>query len=109
PSAHWLEFFDQADAPILPVQTAEEALETEQVQLNGMVATVEDPELGPLRQIGLPLRFSRTPGAIRGPAPRPGGDTGAGWRPRPALRETRAHHNPAAASFPGPLSGVRVL
>ena len=36
------------------------------------VATLDDPERGRVTQIGIPIRFSATPGAIKGPAPRPG-------------------------------------
>ena len=39
---------------------------------NGMAATVEDPELGPTTQVGVPALLKRTPGAIRGGQPRPG-------------------------------------
>jgi crotonobetainyl-CoA:carnitine CoA-transferase CaiB-like acyl-CoA transferase len=39
---------------------------------NGMAATVEDPELGPTTQVGVPAVLERTPGAIRGGQPRPG-------------------------------------
>jgi crotonobetainyl-CoA:carnitine CoA-transferase CaiB-like acyl-CoA transferase len=36
---------------------------------NGMVATVEDPELGSTTQVGLPVVLAGTPGAIRGGQP----------------------------------------
>jgi crotonobetainyl-CoA:carnitine CoA-transferase CaiB-like acyl-CoA transferase len=43
-----------------------------QLDANGMVATVEDPELGTTTQVGVPIHLMGTPGAIRGPRPRPG-------------------------------------
>jgi crotonobetainyl-CoA:carnitine CoA-transferase CaiB-like acyl-CoA transferase len=43
-----------------------------QLDANGMVATVDDPELGPTTQVGLPIHLMGTPGAIRGPRPGPG-------------------------------------
>jgi crotonobetainyl-CoA:carnitine CoA-transferase CaiB-like acyl-CoA transferase len=43
-----------------------------QLVANGMVATVDDPDLGPTTQIGVPMHLLGTPGAIRGPQPRPG-------------------------------------
>ncbi len=43
-----------------------------QLVANGMVATVEDPELGPTTQIGVPINLHSTPGAIKGPQPLPG-------------------------------------
>ena len=43
-----------------------------QLAANGMIATVEDPELGTTTQVGVPIHLMGTPGAIRGPRPRPG-------------------------------------
>ena len=43
-----------------------------QLAANGMVATVEDPELGTTTQIGVPINLLGTPGAIQGPQPLPG-------------------------------------
>jgi crotonobetainyl-CoA:carnitine CoA-transferase CaiB-like acyl-CoA transferase len=43
-----------------------------QLAANGMIATVEDPELGPTTQVGIPLHMGSTPGRIQGPRPRPG-------------------------------------
>jgi crotonobetainyl-CoA:carnitine CoA-transferase CaiB-like acyl-CoA transferase len=45
-----------------------------QLAANGMVATVEDPELGRTTQIGTPIHLMGTPGGIRGPRPRLGDD-----------------------------------
>ena len=42
---------------------------------NGMAAPVEDPELGPTTQIGIPVVLSRTPGAIRAGQPKVGEHT----------------------------------
>jgi crotonobetainyl-CoA:carnitine CoA-transferase CaiB-like acyl-CoA transferase len=39
---------------------------------NDMVAEVDDPDLGPTVQIGVPIHLLGTPGGIRGPRPRPG-------------------------------------
>jgi crotonobetainyl-CoA:carnitine CoA-transferase CaiB-like acyl-CoA transferase len=43
-----------------------------QLVANDMVATVDDPDVGPTTQIGVPMHLLGTPGAIRGPQPRPG-------------------------------------
>src|SRR3989442_2713580 len=37
-----------------------------------MCREIDDPELGRMMQIGVPVTLSRNPGAIRGPAPRLG-------------------------------------
>jgi crotonobetainyl-CoA:carnitine CoA-transferase CaiB-like acyl-CoA transferase len=43
-----------------------------QLVANHMVATIDDPDLGPTVQIGVPIHLVGTPGAIQGPRPRPG-------------------------------------
>jgi crotonobetainyl-CoA:carnitine CoA-transferase CaiB-like acyl-CoA transferase len=54
--------------------TMEEALSRPHPQLdaNDMVVTVDDPDLGPLIQVGVPINLFGTPGEIRGPQPRVG-------------------------------------
>jgi len=43
-----------------------------QLAANGMIAEVDDPELGPTTQMGVPIHLLGTPGSIRGPQPRVG-------------------------------------
>jgi len=43
-----------------------------QLDANGMVVTIEDPELGTTTQVGVPIHLASTPGAIKGPRPLPG-------------------------------------
>jgi crotonobetainyl-CoA:carnitine CoA-transferase CaiB-like acyl-CoA transferase len=66
--------FQANNHAIEPIITMEEALADPHPQLdaNGMVATVDDPELGRTTQIGVPINLFGTPGAIRGPQPRVG-------------------------------------
>jgi crotonobetainyl-CoA:carnitine CoA-transferase CaiB-like acyl-CoA transferase len=54
--------------------TMEEALAQPHAQLaaNDMVVTVDDPDLGPLIQTGVPIHLFGTPGEIQGPQPRAG-------------------------------------
>ena len=51
------------------VVTPEEQFAHPQLVANDMVATVDDPELGPTTQIGVPIHLLGTPGAITGPQP----------------------------------------
>ena len=44
----------------------------EQLLANDMIATVEDPDLGTLTQVGVPFHFGTTNGVIKGPRPAPG-------------------------------------
>ncbi|HZP29946.1 MAG TPA: CoA transferase, partial [Acidimicrobiia bacterium] len=50
----------------------EEQFAHPQLVANQMVATVDDPDLGPTTQIGVPVHLFGTPGAIAGPQPRVG-------------------------------------
>jgi crotonobetainyl-CoA:carnitine CoA-transferase CaiB-like acyl-CoA transferase len=61
--------------------TMEEALAQPHPQLdaNGMVVTVDDPDLGPLVQVGVPINLFGTPGEIRGPQPRVGEHNDEVW------------------------------
>src|SRR5215213_173759 len=67
--AEWKAFNDEHDAMIEPILDLDEALESELVRERGMVVEIEQPELGPVRLLGLPVRFSRTPGDATHPAP----------------------------------------
>ena len=46
-----------------------------QLEANGMVAAIDDPDLGGTMQIGIPFHLADTPGAIRGPQPPAGAHT----------------------------------
>ncbi|MBK5287584.1 MAG: CoA transferase [Acidimicrobiia bacterium] len=69
--------FQEHNHAIEAVITAEEALGAggaphPQLVANGMVATIEDPELGTTTQMGVPINLLGTPGGIQGPQPLPG-------------------------------------
>jgi alpha-methylacyl-CoA racemase len=65
----WRAFNDEHDAMIEPVLDLDEALESQLVREREMVVEVEQPELGPVRLIGSPLKLSRTPADPTRPAP----------------------------------------
>ena len=54
---------------IEPVLDVDEALDSELVREREMVVEWEQPELGPVRQLGVPVKLSRTPGTVHAPAP----------------------------------------
>ncbi len=66
--------FHENNIAVEAIITMEEALTRPHPQLdaNGMVVTVDDPDLGPLIQVGVPINLFGTPGEIRGPQPRVG-------------------------------------
>ncbi|HEX2265514.1 MAG TPA: CoA transferase, partial [Solirubrobacterales bacterium] len=65
----WLAFNDEHDCCIEPVLDLDEALDSELVRARGMVIELEQPELGTVRQLGSPVKLSRTPADTARPAP----------------------------------------
>ncbi len=70
PSAHWLEAFGGAGIPCGPIQDVAQVLTDPQVRARNMVVTAVDPEAGPLRMAGNPMKLSAFPDPPdRAPAP----------------------------------------
>ncbi len=67
--AEWKAFNDEHDCCIEPILDLDEVLESDQVREREMVVSYEQPELGEVRQLGFPLKLSRTPASIHRPAP----------------------------------------
>jgi alpha-methylacyl-CoA racemase len=65
----WRAFNDENDAMIEPVLDLDEALESQLVREREMVISYEQPELGEIRQLGFPIKLSRTPARVERPAP----------------------------------------
>jgi crotonobetainyl-CoA:carnitine CoA-transferase CaiB-like acyl-CoA transferase len=61
------------------IVTPEEQFAHPQLVANDMVVTVDDPDLGPTTQIGVPIHLLGTPGAITGPQPRVGEHNDEVW------------------------------
>jgi len=72
----WKVFNDEHDCCIEPVLDVDEALDSELVRARQMVVEMEQPELGTVRQLGVPVKMSRTPGDPTRPAPAFGEHTG---------------------------------
>ncbi len=65
----WRAFNDEHDAAIEPILDLDEALESELVRERQMVISYEQPELGEVKQLGFPIKLSRTPADVHRPAP----------------------------------------
>ena len=52
-----------------PIYNMEQVYQDPQVQARDMLVDLEDPELGTLHNIGIPVKLSKTPGRIRHRAP----------------------------------------
>src|SRR2546426_2464153 len=67
PYAEWAKLFDEADVPFAQARVTEESMDDPQVAVNGMVAELQDPEVGPIVQMGVPIELSATLGKVKGP------------------------------------------
>lgn len=75
-TAEWLALFAELEIPATPINSLDALFDSPQLNAVGLFETVQTPD-GPVRFPGVPTWFSRTPGRVRGPAPRLGADTEA--------------------------------
>ena len=68
-TGHWMELFDKSGVVAGPIYNMEQVYQDPQVQAREMLVDLEDPELGTLHNIGIPVKLSETPGRIRHRAP----------------------------------------
>jgi crotonobetainyl-CoA:carnitine CoA-transferase CaiB-like acyl-CoA transferase len=68
-SEHWLRALDDRGVPCGPVCDVLQALADPQTIAREMVVEVEHSAIGPVKTLGLPVKFSRTPGKVRTGAP----------------------------------------
>ncbi len=69
PTAHWLELLNRAGVVAGPIYNMEQVYQDPQVRAREMLIDLEDPELGRLHNIGIPVKLSATPGRINRRAP----------------------------------------
>jgi len=60
---------------VAPVNSVNEVFEDPQVVQREMAVEIEHPTLGRVKQVGIGIKLSDTPGAVRSIAPRPGQHT----------------------------------
>jgi crotonobetainyl-CoA:carnitine CoA-transferase CaiB-like acyl-CoA transferase len=99
----WQEFATHNDCCLEPVLDLDEALDSELVRAREMVVELDQPGTDGVRQLGFPVKMSRTPGALREPGPGLGEHTddvlaAAGYSEDEiaALKESGAVAGPAA-------------
>ncbi len=73
----WCRLLRELDIEIGPVNSLPEVYADPHLQHRGMILDVDHPAGGQMRQIGIPIKFSETPGRLRIPAPSIGQDTEA--------------------------------
>jgi crotonobetainyl-CoA:carnitine CoA-transferase CaiB-like acyl-CoA transferase len=93
----WLERLRAEDVICAPVQSYPELARDPQVAANELLVELEHPQAGRVRQVGVPIKLARTPGAARTTAPEHGQHTeeillasGYGWDDLAALRAAGA-------------------
>jgi crotonobetainyl-CoA:carnitine CoA-transferase CaiB-like acyl-CoA transferase len=106
----WKTFNDEHDAMIEPILDLDEALTSELAREREMTVTYEQPLMGEVKQLGFPIKLSRTPASIERPAPALGehtaevlGDAGYSAEEILALEESGAAKGPDAAQREEPF------
>ncbi|HEY7386514.1 MAG TPA: CoA transferase [Beijerinckiaceae bacterium] len=69
PAQHWLDALDRKGVPCGPVYDMLQALGDPQTAAREMVVEVDHTTLGPVKTLGLPVKFSQTPGKVQTGAP----------------------------------------
>lgn len=74
-SQEWFDFLSRADVPVSRVYALDELADDPQLQHRQMIVDVEHPRQGKIRQAGISIKLSDTPGRIRDTGARPGEST----------------------------------
>lgn len=67
--SEWVDAFSNIEACVSPVNTLAEMVNDPQVIAREMIETIFDEQLGEIKQIGIPIKLSKTPGEIKSFAP----------------------------------------
>ena len=105
----WMDIFRaQGNVAAEPFTPTHEAVDNADMAANGDTIVIEDPELGPVKQLGPIAHLRETPAEIARPAPRVGGATGFEWASRNGSAPMLGTPNGAVPSGK-PLDGLTVL
>ena len=74
-TAHWLGVLDRAGVPCGPINDMSQVYADPQVVARDMVVEIDHPTAGAIHNVGIPVKFSETPGTVRRPPPRLGEHT----------------------------------
>ena len=77
PRGFWIDGLTRAGVPCGSVRNFDELFADPQLDAREMIAMVEHATIGPLRTLGVPVKLSDTPGAVRTPPPTLGQHTDA--------------------------------
>ena len=104
----WLSAAAAADVPMQEARSPETALADPVMSADGCVREIDDPEYGPIRQIGRLIEMEKTQGEAGGPAPAAGQHTAEVKAEAEALK-AKAAPQAGTGSLKAPLAGIRVL
>jgi formyl-CoA transferase/CoA:oxalate CoA-transferase len=76
PVAHWVRTLEAAGVPCGPINDLADVFADPQVLERGMLTETQHPSVGKIKQTGIPIKFSATPGSIEAPPPLLGQHTG---------------------------------
>ncbi len=107
----WTDLAGRVGVPVQTVRSPEEALLDPLLVADGCVTEVDDPEVGPIRQVGRVVELSRHLPDRPAPAPARGQHTEVIRAEADALRQNPPALGPAATgrSLESPLDGITVL
>ena len=71
----WEAVLLEVGVPVGAINTIDQLVEHPQVKARGSIVDMAHPRAGPVRVVGVPVRLSATPGAVRTPSPRLGEHT----------------------------------
>jgi crotonobetainyl-CoA:carnitine CoA-transferase CaiB-like acyl-CoA transferase len=111
PSDEWVALAADVGVPLQPLRSPEEALHDPLLLADGCVIEVDDPDLGPVRQVGRVYDLHACPTDPPTPPVAPGSDTEAVVAEADALlaAPARPARRVGAAATGAPLAGVRVI
>lgn len=104
----WVDAAAAAGVPLQEARSIEESLIDPLLIEDRCVTTVDDPELGPINQVGITYRLTESQGEIKGPTRASGADTEAVLAEARALPAAETRSTPAEPAE-APLKGIRVL
>ncbi|MBM3594566.1 MAG: CoA transferase [Alphaproteobacteria bacterium] len=104
----WLCASAAADVPMQEARSPETALADPIMLADGCVREIDDPELGPIRQVARVIEMEKTQGELGGAAPAAGQHT-AEIRAEAEALKSRPTPVAGTGSLEAPLAGIRVL
>jgi crotonobetainyl-CoA:carnitine CoA-transferase CaiB-like acyl-CoA transferase len=109
PYAEWAKMFEESDVPFARARLTDESMDDPQVAANEMVVELQDPEVGAIAQMGVPIHFSQTPGRVKGPRALPVAAAAHLPDDLTDVAALAAGRGIPAEPFAPPLQGVRIL